>query len=165
MKNWSPYLVGSSIGILSWLTVLLSNKTIGASSAFTHTAGMIEKLFKNDKVFKKEYYKEYPPVIDWGWLFVIGIAIGSFLATLSSGQFHLVLIPSLWRQHLGNSNLLRWFAAIIGGIFIGFGARWAGGCTSGHGISGTLQLTVISWITFIFFFIGGAITAFILYSI
>lgn len=164
MNNWSPYLVGAGIGILSWLTFLLSNKLIGVSTAFVRTAGMIEKLLRGDKALEKTYYKKYPPVIDWGWMFVLGIAIGAFIAVKLSGNFKLVSTPAFWNQQFGSSKLFRWISAGIGGIFIGFGARWAGGCTSGHGISGTLQLAVISWITFIFFFIGGVASAFIFYS-
>jgi hypothetical protein len=48
-------------------------------------------------------------------------------------------------------------------MILGIGARWAGGCTSGHGISGTLQLAVSSWLATLSFFIGGILTAMILY--
>ncbi|HAE43594.1 MAG TPA: hypothetical protein DCG34_11870, partial [Clostridiales bacterium] len=41
---------------------------------------------------------------------------------------------------------------------------WAGGCTSGHGISGTSQLSILSWVASIFFFIGGIVTAFLIYG-
>jgi uncharacterized membrane protein YedE/YeeE len=61
--------------------------------------------------------------------------------------------------------LPRVIVALLGGICLGFGARWAGGCTSGHGISGTLQLTVGSWISAVCFFIGGIITALFLYRV
>jgi hypothetical protein len=47
---------------------------------------------------------------------------------------------------------------------MGIGARWAGGCTSGHGISGTLQLAVSSWLAVLCFFAGGVATAMILYQ-
>ena len=53
--------------------------------------------------------------------------------------------------------------ALIGGIFMGVGARWTGGCTSGHGISGTLQLAVSGWLAVICFFIGGIITAMVIF--
>jgi uncharacterized membrane protein YedE/YeeE len=49
--------------------------------------------------------------------------------------------------------------ALVGGVFLGIGSRWADGCTSGHGISGTLQMVVSSWIAVICFFIGGVVTA------
>ncbi len=57
----------------------------------------------------------------------------------------------------------RWIVAFIGGIVMGIGARWANGCTSGHGISGTLQLAVSSWLAAICFFIGGIVTAILIY--
>jgi len=47
---------------------------------------------------------------------------------------------------------------------MGFGARWAGGCTSGHGISGTLQLAASGWLAAICFFIGGIFAAVMLYG-
>ncbi|MGM0401034.1 MAG: YeeE/YedE thiosulfate transporter family protein, partial [Chloroflexota bacterium] len=61
--------------------------------------------------------------------------------------------------------LPRVIVALVGGVCIGFGARWADGCTSGHGISGTLQLTISSWISTICFFIGGIVTAHIIFRI
>jgi len=53
----------------------------------------------------------------------------------------------------------------VGGVILGMGARWAGGCTSGHGISGTLQLAVSSWLAVICFFIGGIVTAMVIYRV
>jgi len=46
MELWSPYVVGAGIGILSWLTFLVSDKPIGCSTAFARTSGMIERLFR-----------------------------------------------------------------------------------------------------------------------
>jgi hypothetical protein len=48
---------------------------------------------------------------------------------------------------------------------MGFGARWAGGCTSGHGISGTLQLAVSGWLAVVAFFASGGLTAYIKYGL
>lgn len=69
------------------------------------------------------------------------------------------LDPGLWAQEFGTSLSPRLIVALIGGVFMGFGSRWAGGCTSGHGISGTLQLAVSSWIVAVCLFLGGIITA------
>ena len=55
--------------------------------------------------------------------------------------------------------------AFIGGTVMAFGARLAGGCTSGHGISGALQLSVGSWIALMCFFAGGVVTAKLMFSI
>jgi hypothetical protein len=48
---------------------------------------------------------------------------------------------------------------------LGLGARWAGGCTSGHGISGTLQLAVSSWVAAGCFFAGGILTAKLIFKV
>ena len=70
-----------------------------------------------------------------------------------------VVAADLAAKFGADSLPLRAAAAFGGGVLMAFGARMAGGCTSGHGISGTLQLNVASWIAVIFFFIGGVILA------
>lgn len=99
-------------------------------------------------------------------MLVVGLVIGSFLSAIISGDFQVgVWIPSLWASAFGDSVLLRLLVAVAGGIILGFGSRFAGGCTSGHGISGTLQLAVSSWVSAIFFFVGGIITAHIIFLV
>ncbi len=93
-------------------------------------------------VSKKPYYEKIKLDIDWQFMLVIGIVLGSFLSASLSGSFEAKWVPDIWAGTYGTSPLLRTAAAIIGGIFLGFGARWADGCTSGHGISGTMQLTL-----------------------
>lgn len=165
MAKWSPYAVGIGIGILSWIAFLFSNNALACSTAFARTAGMIERLFRGKKVEEKPYFQKFAPTIDWGWMLVIGIVIGAFISATISGTFQLRWIPGVWENAFGTSPLLRVIVAFIGGIFMGVGSRWAGGCTSGHGISGTLQLTVSSWIAAICFFIGGIITAMFIFKI
>lgn len=160
---WSPYLVGVLIGILSLLSFLISGKFLGASTAFARTAGMFEKLFVGKKVLEEPYYQKYKPVVEWQWMLVLGIVIGSFISARLSGQFHFQFLPDFWIAEFGRTPLLRLIVSLLGGFFMGLGARWAGGCTSGHGISGTLQLAISSWIAVICFFIGGIFTAFLLY--
>ncbi|MBN2415058.1 YeeE/YedE family protein [bacterium] len=163
--RWSPYLVGAGIGILSWFTFLLSKKPIGCSTAFARTSGMIAKLFGRRNVETSLYYQEVPPVIDWEWMLVVGIIIGSLISALLSGDFHWQWVPERWAAAFGTAPVPRVIVALIGGIFLGFGARWTGGCTSGHGISGTLQLAVSSWISAICFFIGGIAAAFFIFHV
>ncbi len=161
--RWSPYLVGAGIGVLSWLTFLISQKPLACSTTFAKAGGMIERAIRGRKVADKPYYKEIKLTIDWQWMLVVGIIIGSFLAAVISGDFKLQWVPLLWADAFGGGVLTRIFAALIGGIFLGFGARWADGCTSGHGISGTMQLALSSWISAICFFIGGIIAARIIF--
>jgi uncharacterized membrane protein YedE/YeeE len=164
MKQWSPYVAGVGIGILSCITFLLSDKPIGCSTAFSRTSGMIEKLFRGGIVAEKAYYKRFAPSIEWEWMLVVGIFIGAFLSAKLSSQFQPMWVPLKWASTFGNSSTARWAVALIGGTIMGMGARWAGGCTSGHGISGTLQLAVSSWIAVICFFIGGVATAMFIFN-
>lgn len=162
--RWSPYAVGIGIGILSWLAALLSDNRLGASSAYLKTSAMIESaLYGDDAVMRLSYYRKNPPQVDWGWMLLAGVVLGAMLSALLSGSFHLEFIPPMWEKTIGQTPPLRWFTAIVGGILLSFGARWAGGCTSGHGISGSLQLAASSWLALLCFFVGGALTARVLY--
>jgi len=163
--RWSPYAVGAGIGVLSWLAFLLLDKPIGCSTAFARTSGMIEKLFRGSVVDKKEYYVKFPAEIDWEWMLVLGVFIGAFLSALASGQLAVEWTPSRWVAAFGPTPLVRWVVALVGGFLMGFGARWAGGCTSGHGISGGLQMAVSSWLAAICFCIGGVAAAMLIFRV
>lgn len=163
LERWSPYAIGIGIGVLSWLSFLLLDKPIGCSTAFARTSGMLEKLFRGSKVEQKEYYRAFKPAIDWEWMLVIGVLIGGFLSALSSGTFKLEVISETWKARFGQTDLLRLGVALLGGVLMGFGARWAGGCTSGHGISGVLQMAVSGWMAAVCFFAGGILTALVIF--
>jgi len=163
--RWSPYIVGAAIGVLSWLSFLILKNPISCSTSFARTSGMLEKLVRGTKVDQKPYYQKFKLEIDWQWMLVVGIVIGSLLSALLSGDFEWQWVPTMWAAAFGNSPLVRLVAAVIGGAVLGFGARWANGCTSGHGISGTLQLAISSWISAICFFIGGIITAYLMFGL
>lgn len=165
LKQWSPYAVGVGIGVLICLTFLLSDRPIGCSTAYARTSGMIERLFRGAVVEGKPYYKQFPLVIDWEWMLVAGAVIGGFLSAVLSGDFRIEWVPAKWMETFGTSPLLRCFSAVIGGILVGFGARWAGGCTSGHGISGTAQMAVSSWMAVVCFFIGGIASAMLIFRV
>ena len=165
MELWSPYVVGIGIGLLSCLSFLLSDKPIGCSTAFSRTSGMIERFFRGGVVGEKVYYKKFAPSIDWEWMLVVGIFVGAFLSAQLSGRFHWAWVPDLWAGTFGDASWVRWIVSLAGGIIMGLGARWAGGCTSGHGISGTLQLAVSSWLATLSFFVGGIVTAMLLYKV
>ncbi|MBN1972357.1 MAG: YeeE/YedE family protein [Sedimentisphaerales bacterium] len=164
-KQWSPYVAGALIGALSWVTFVLSDKPLGCSTAFSRTGGMIERLLFGSKVLDRPYYKKFAPSIDWEWMMVIGIVIGSFISSCLSGGFNWLWVPDFWSETIGNGRTVRWLCALSGGIIMGFGARWAGGCTSGHGISGTLQLAVSSWLAALSFFVGGIASAMLIFHV
>ncbi len=165
MTRWSPYAVGIGIGVLSCLAFVLSDKALGCSTAFARTSGMLERLFRGSKTLDKPYYKKFAPVIDWEWMLVAGVFIGAFISARLSGAFSLQWVPDTWAEAAGAGAVVRWLVALCGGVVMGFGARWAGGCTSGHGISGTLQLAVSSWIAAICFFIGGIAAAMLIFHV
>lgn len=164
MQQWSPYVVGIGLGILSWLTFLLSDHALGCSTAFIRLSGMLEKIFRKQEVEAKEYYQQFEPIVDWQVMLVFGIVLGAFLSAILSGSMHFELTPALWENHFGNTPWLRFGASLLGGMLIGFGARWVNGGTCGHGISGLLQMAISSWLTVIFMVLGGIATAFLLYS-
>ncbi len=161
---WSPYLAGALIGVLSWLTFYFSEQPIGASSFYAMVAGLIGKAIAPGHTRTLAYYQENPPKINWEFVFVVSIIFGSALAAALGGEFSLRGLPRLWTDHYGSDSGFRYAAlSFLGGALMAFGARLAGGCTSGHGISGTLQLNVSSWIAVICFFIGGVIAVQFIY--
>lgn len=157
---WSPYVVGGLIGVLSWLTFALSAKPIGASTAYARIAGLLGKLFAPRHTESLKYYQDTKPKVDWEVMFVLGAVGGAFLAAWHGDELTGRWVPEMWEARFGEGTiLLRLVVAFIGGAIMAFGARLAGGCTSGHGISGTLQLSVGSWIAVVCFFIGGILVA------
>lgn len=161
--SWSPYLVGTLIGVLSWFSFIISKKALGTSTTFARGSAKLGAIFFGSEVYDWKYYQKYKPELEWQSMLVIGIVIGSFISAVLSGEFNLTFIPLTEFESILNQNILgRIISAFAGGIMLGFGARLAGGCTSGHGISGAFQLSIASWISLIGFFVGGAVTAFII---
>jgi uncharacterized membrane protein YedE/YeeE len=163
-SGWNPYLAGGLSGVVSILSVWITGKYLGASTTFVKTTGMIEKIFNPEKVAKMSYFVREMPIVDWQWMMVLGIFIGSFIAAISSGSFKLQAVPDMWQEKFGTSVPKRATFGFVGGIIAMFGARLADGCPSGHGLSGSLQLAVSGYIALACFFIGGVIAARILYG-
>jgi hypothetical protein len=161
---WSPYLVGALIGVLVLLTLMIARKPLGASSAYADTAGLIGQAIAPRHIASLKYYQDHKPKFGWTMVFVCGSVGGGLLAAWSGGGWTGTYLQDLWVARFGSdSHGLRTALALAGGMAIAYGARMAGGCTSGHGISGALQLAVSSWIAVICFFIGGIVTAMLLY--
>jgi uncharacterized protein len=162
---WSPYVVGAGIGVLSWLTFYFSDKPIGASSFYGQIAGFIGKLIAPRHTKSLTYFKAKPPRVSWGFVFVVAIIVGGAIAALTGGEFANEWLPRMWDARFGDSIALRAAIGFGGGLLMAFGARLAGGCTSGHGISGTMQLNPGSWIAVICLFIGGIAVALPLFTL
>jgi hypothetical protein len=165
LTTWSPYLAGAGIGVLCCLAFVLSDRPIGCSTAFVKLRGLIGRTINPEKTGQMDYYREIIPRIDWALMIIPGVMIGAFISVLLSGSFHLLWVPSLWAATFGPGPVLRVVVALAGGILLGFGARWAGGCTSGHGINGSIQLSLASMVTAACFFAGGIATALLLFRV
>lgn len=160
---WSPYLVGTLIGLLSMATFYFSNKPLSVSTAYARLAGLVGNLFSRSHTESLKYYQETKPKIEWGVMLVFGMLLGACIAAVTGGEFTAAWVPHLWEHRFGPDLALRLGTAFVGGAITAYGARLAGGCTSGHGISGALQLSVSSWIALTCFFAGAVATAHLLY--
>ena len=121
------------------------------------------KAVARRKTESLQFYQETPPKIEWEVMLVLGIVIGAFVAAWTGGELTGCWLPPMWESQFGSSIALRLLAGFTGGALMAFGARVAGGCTSGHGISGALQLSVGSWISLVCFFLGGVPVAMLLF--
>ena len=163
-KRWSPYLVGALIGVLSWFAFWTVDRPIGVSTAVARTVGMLERVVAPGHVASNAYFSKFRPAVDWEWMLVLGMALGAFVSSRMSGDRPAEPVPALWRARFGASPSKRYAAAFLGGAVLMFGARLAGGSTSGHGISGSLQLALSGWVFFASLFASGLVTAFAVFG-
>lgn len=164
--RWSPYAVGTGIGVLSWATFLFMDKALGASTAFVNATGVPVAVLAPEHARANEYWAKHviaTPPFDWQMALVIMLAVGAFLASRLAGARRVEHVPSIWAESFGPSRGKRYLAAFYGGAVLLFGARLAGGCTSGHGVSGGLQLAISSYAFIAAMFISGIVTAMALY--
>lgn len=152
--RWSPYIVGAGIGALSWTTFALMGKALGTSTSMVKVAGAAESLAAQEHVRSNAYFAKYlvssadkaNPAVDWQVALVLMLIAGAWLARRLGKSNRPAAVPALWEKRFGDSRWKRYIGAFIGGVILLFGARMAGGCTSGHGISGGLQLAVSSYV-------------------
>jgi hypothetical protein len=125
--GWSPYVAGALGGVVLILSVWITGKFFGASTTFVRSAGMVERLFSAERVAAMEYFVRELPQIDWQWMFVIGIFLGSLISAVTSGSFRLQAVPDMWERRFGPSRAKRAAVAFIGAVVAMFGARLADG--------------------------------------
>jgi uncharacterized protein len=169
MKCWSPYIAGAGIGMLSWFAFASADRPIGVTTAFEHTAALTEKAVapqteQTNKYFAKKEAEGKPPKVDWEVMLVVGVFLGALISSSLSGDRSAPTVPGLWRWRFGDSRIKRFSLAFLSGGLMMFGARLAQGCTSGHGISGTLQLALSSWIFILVAFAVATGTAWAMYG-
>jgi uncharacterized membrane protein YedE/YeeE len=169
IASWRPYGYGALAGLLLVSSVAVSGKFLGASTTFSRSAAFIEDKAGMDTT-RFEYFTtkegKYGPgsLPNWQLMFVVGIAVGSFAVSKLSGSFKYVPVPPMWAERFGPNPWKRAAAAFVGGTIALFGVRLAGGCPSGHGLSGLSQLAVSGFIALAGFFLFGLITAKLVYN-
>ncbi len=167
-KGMNPYVAGSFTGLLLVASVYVTGHFFGASTSYVRTAGMLKEqlapIIEKAGTIDIAYYDKYIPIVDWQWMFVTGVFIGSLITSKLYGEFRLVSLPGRWIVRFGKSKRKRAITAFIGGIIAMFGARMAGGCPSGHGLSGLAQMSVSGFVSLASFFGAGIIVAHIMYK-
>lgn len=125
--RWNPYVAGGLTGILIVISADMTGNYFGASGSFVRTAGMLERLLDAERVAQMPYFLRFPPSVDWQWVFLVGILLGSAASAVQSGSFRLRAVPPMWAARFGRNPALRAAAAFAGGVAAMFGARIAGG--------------------------------------
>jgi len=152
------------IGILSWGAFAIVNHPLGISTALSSVSGVCAiPAMGSEAVQHNAYWARHPFAWNGGMLFLGGTLLGSLLSVLVSGTFRVEKVPVVWKQFFGPSTARRMVGAFLGGMVVMYGARMAGGCTSGHGISGSLQLALSSWVFFLVMFAFGVLGALFLF--
>jgi uncharacterized membrane protein YedE/YeeE len=167
-KPWPWYVAGPVIGLMVPTLLLLGNKNLGISSTLRQICAACYPA--NIPFLQYDWKKD-----SWNLFFVAGILIGGFIGgnLLANPQpvaisentislltsFGLGHQPGLLPEELFNWNsvltLKGFLIMIAGGFMVGFGTRYAQGCTSGHGILGLSALQWTSLVATASFFIGG----------
>jgi uncharacterized membrane protein YedE/YeeE len=144
MQPWPWWLSGILIGLTVPLLYLLSGKAFGISTSLQEIGALCAPNSKMEYLSKFDRKENL-----WTVVFVIGIAIGSFVAVHFLSADAKPFLPESFHTASGAIKLL------VGGFLIGFGTRYAGGCTSGHSITGISNLNWPSLLATICFFAGG----------
>lgn len=171
-QPWPWYVAGPLIGLMVPALLLIGNKTLGISSSLRHVCAIC--IPSKIPFFSYDWKKEI-----WNLFFVGGVMLGGllvayFLMSNAPGELNPKLLTEMESYGIApQSNLLpveifSWpnlltlkglFFMVFGGFLVGFGTRYAGGCTSGHAIMGLSNLQVPSLIATISFMAGGFIMA------
>lgn len=171
-QPWHWAVAGTLIGLTVPTLLLIGNKKFGISSSLRHLCAMC--LPAKIPFFKYEWKKEI-----WNLFFVVGVLIGGIIASQFLSNPNDIVVADKTKVLLTNwgitdyskllptqlfsiENILTlkgFFFFVVGGFLVGFGTRYAGGCTSGHSIMGLSNLQVPSLIATCCFMAGGFFSA------
>lgn len=176
MQPWPWYIGGPIIAIVMLLLIYLG-KSFGFSSNFRNLCSMFG-AGKSCDFFAFDWKTQR-----WNLLFLVGAMIGGMVSVyfLSDNQVPAISATTIAQLNemgfqsagkaysptelFGDLSLKNIILLLVGGLFVGFGTRYAGGCTSGHAISGLSNLQLPSLIAVVGFFIGGLLMTHILFPL
>ncbi len=180
---WPWYVAGPLIGLIVPLLLVVGGKLFGISSNLRHLCAAVPLPDAAKPAFLRYNWRRNGA---WNLVFALGIVVGGWLASATLGVPDVgAHISEATRADLGAlgitslsgyapADLFSWSSlsspvglviVVVGGFLVGFGARWAGGCTSGHAISGLASLQVPSLVAVIGFFAGGLLVTHVLYPV
>ncbi|HID54556.1 MAG TPA: hypothetical protein EYP41_21270 [Anaerolineae bacterium] len=151
----NPYTGGILLGIVLFLAFFLTGSGLGASGGLNRMIVYLEDLIAPEHINRVPYLLKLAggnknPLDSWIVFLTIGTVLGGFI----SGFFnHRIKFETIKGPHI--TTRTRWIMAFLGGTLMGYGARFARGCTSGQALSGGAVLSVGSW-AFMLAVFGGA---------
>ena len=149
-KDYKWLYSGIALALLN--VIIFSTATfgrpIGASTAYPYLADLLAGVSTND------YFTKIQKSGSWELLFLTGAFGAGLIISLLKKEFKIIFIHSNWKKFKGDSTIKRMVWAFIGGFILIFGARMAGGCTSGHIVSGGMQFAISSLVFAVFVFMG-----------
>ncbi len=157
---------GLGIGLVLIVAVALV-QPIGVSTQYVVAVGALLHQLLPTVADKSPYLAETADgwsMLTYEFLFVVGIPFGAFLAAGATGRFRRRVVPPEWESRFGALPGRRLVWSFIGGFILLFGARFGGGCTSGHMISGVSQLAAGSLVFSSALFLSAVFTARLLYE-
>lgn len=156
---------GFGIGVVLIIAVALV-QPIGVSTQYVVLDGVLLHQVLPDVASRSPYLAETArgwTLATYEFFFVVGIPLGALVAAWVTGRFTTRVVPIEWGRRFGTNPGTRLVWSFIGGFLLLFGARFGGGCTSGHMISGVSQLAISSFLFSASLFASGIVTARLLY--
>ncbi len=155
---WPPLVAGIALGLVLLLTFVLSGHGLGASGAATDLVAGVGLQVAPEATKANGYLgpmvADGSPIGSWMTWEILGVAIGALVAAFMGGRFRVQLDGA---RSIGTPKRL--ITTLGGGFLAGFGARIAGGCTSGVGLSGSAALGISAFVFLALFFATGMLVS------
>lgn len=159
-KTLSPYIGGVFIGVLQLASFLTVGKLLGLSSSYGSISVHVLNFFYNISTFP-HIEKLLAGVGSWQLSLAMGIVLGTYFSAKSKRTYSM---DPYWSD-LGLQKKTVYMNSFMGGFLLVFGARLAGGCTSGHGLSGIATLSAGSFVVLLAMFITAILGFYVLRKI